>query len=88
MVQSLGLLPTGTTEILTPSTGTVPHVCNQYDISLVLLMPPQLHVASATIPVIEAQLSNQGLHAIIGRDVLATGLLVFNGRAGTISLAF
>ncbi len=50
-------------------------------------MPPQFH-ASMTIPVIESQLLNQGFHALIGRDVLSSGMLVYNGKASTISLAF
>lgn len=87
VVRSLGLVPTGRTSILTPSTGSTPHICNQYDISLVILMPPQFH-ASMTIPVIESQLLNQGFHALIGRDVLSSGMLVYNGKASTISLAF
>jgi hypothetical protein len=82
------LVPTGTINIVTPSTGAVPHVCNQYDIALVILMAQQLHVASLTIPVVEAQLLNQGIHALIGRDVLASSLFVYNGKANTISLAF
>jgi len=89
VIQSLGLLPRGTINILTPSTGAVPHVCNQYDISLIILMtPPQFHVASLTIPVVESQLLNQGIHALIGRDVLSNGMFVYNGKANTISIAF
>jgi len=53
-----------------------------------ILMAPQLHVASMTIPVIESQLLSQGIHALIGRDVLAGGMFVYNGKANTISLAF
>ena len=88
VVQSLGLLPTGTINILTPSTGSVPHVCNQYDVSLTLLMAPQPHVVSMIIPVLECQLLSQGIHALIGRDVLSSGMFVYNGKANTISLAF
>ena len=88
VVQSLGLLPTGMTTILTPSTGMVPHPCNQYDISIIILMAPQPLVALMTLPVIESQLLNQGIHALIGRDVLSSGMLVYNGKANTISLAF
>jgi hypothetical protein len=91
VVQSLGLLPTGIANIFTPSTGAVPHTCNQYDISLGIVMSPQqVHLASATISVLEARLlmQGQGIHALIGRDVLAGGLFVFNGKANTFSLAF
>jgi hypothetical protein len=48
----------------------------------------QVHVASLTIPVIESDLSAQGFQVLIGRDVLSQGLLWYNGRARTLSLAF
>jgi hypothetical protein len=51
-------------------------------------MDPAVHIASWTIPVFESQLASQGIHALIGRDVLAGGLFVFNGRSGMLSLAF
>ena len=88
IVQALGFMRTGTTSIHTPSTGTTPHVCNQYDISLIVLMAPQFHIASLVIPVVESQLSNQGFHVLIGRDVLANALLVYNGKSGTASIGF
>jgi predicted aspartyl protease len=88
VVQALGLVPTGTASIVTPSTGLTPHVCNQYDISLLVLMAQQFHVASLIIPVFESQLLNQGIHALIGRDVLAGCMFVYNGKASTLSIAF
>ncbi len=51
-------------------------------------MAQQFHVASFVLPVIESRLLNQGFHVLIGRDVLAGGMLIYNGRAGTFSLAF
>jgi hypothetical protein len=88
IVQHLGLDPTGTGNMLTPSTAGVPSVCNQYDVAIGIVMDPAVHVASWTIPVFESQLSCQGIYALIGRDILAGGLFVFNGRSRTFSLAF
>jgi len=89
IIRSLSLLPTGTISIFTPSTGAVPHRCNQYDVAIAMLMEPtQVHVVSVTIPVIEAHLGAHNYQALIGRDVLAQALLVYNGRSGSLSMAF
>ena len=89
IIQSLGLVPTGTMSIFTPSTGAVPHRCNQYDVAIGILMEaPQVYVVPGAIPVIEAHLGAQNYQALIGRDVLGQALLVYNGRAGSLSMAF
>ena len=88
VVQSLGLFPTGTIQIHTPTTGPTPCICNQYDISLVIAMGQQFYLAPLTIPVCEAPLSNLGIHALIGRDVLANSVLIYNGKGNVVSLAF
>jgi hypothetical protein len=89
VIQKLGLIPTGVTPILTPSTGSVPHNCNQYDVALWILMGTQgVHRVSLLIPVIEADLSRQGIEGLIGRDVLSKGTLWYNGQQNTLSLAF
>jgi len=85
----LGLLPTGTISIRTPSTGAVPHRCNQFDVAIAIVIePPEVYVASLTIPVIESHLRAHNYQALIGRDVLGQALLVYNGRAGSLSMAF
>ena len=83
----LGLSPTGQTKILTPSTGTTHHLCNQFDISLTILHP-DLSLVLRAVPVIESNLANQGFQALIGRDILAKCLFVYNGTEETFSLAF
>lgn len=91
VVQALSLVPTGQVPIHTPSTGATPHQCNQYDVSLAILLggtTPVLCFISDAIPVIESALSHQGIQALIGRDVLAKGVLWYNGHAGTLSIAF
>ena len=90
VLKALGLSPTGSVPILTPSSGTTPHPTDQYDVGLAI---PGSDVAQAplihqTIPVIESDLSAQGIEALIGRDVLASCVLVYNGVTGHFTLAF
>jgi hypothetical protein len=83
----LGLTPTGQIPIHTPSTSGTPHLADQYDVSLVLLHP-RLQLTLHALPVIASTLKNQGIQALIGRDVLKGCLLVYDGAAGLFSLAF
>lgn len=87
VLQHLGLTPTGSTPIHTPSTGTGTHNADQYDVNIVL-RHPELSLTLGTIPVIEAHLVMQGIQALLGRDVLASCLLVYNGELGFFTLSF
>ena len=89
ILAALGLSPTGSVSVLTASSGTTPHACRQFDVALVIFMDnQQIHLASLTIPVMELDLVNQGFGALIGRDVLSQGLLVYNGKRGELMLSF
>jgi len=90
VLNQLGLTPTGSIQINTPSTGAQPASANQYDVSLVILtaanLAPLIH---ATMPVVETELvSMQGFHVLLGRDVLRGCLLVYDGQNGLFSLAY
>jgi predicted aspartyl protease len=87
IIKSLGLTPSGSVPIHTPSTNGVALVYSQYDISLAL------HHAKGTyhfhsLPVIEASLTSQGIQALIGRDVLEECLFIYDGASGSYTLAF
>ena len=60
VIQQLGIPPSGTAAMLTPSTGTTPHQCNQFDVALLLIFPvpssPPAHPLGFIIPVLEAAL--------------------------------
>lgn len=87
-IQSLQLSPTGSVPNVTPSTGPTPHYCDQYDVSIaVMLSGSNFHVID-TLPVIASQLSHQGHKALIGRDVLSRAILFYNGQAGDLTLCF
>jgi hypothetical protein len=84
VLNQLGLTPTGSTQINTPTTGAKPASANQYDVSLVILtaenLPPLIH---PIMPVVEAELvSMQGFHVLLGRDVLRGCLLTYDGMNG------
>lgn len=87
VLKALSLTPTGVIPVHTPSTGSTPHLASQYDIDLVLLNP-RLNLTIGAIPVTEANLRVQGIDALIGRDVLANCLLVYDGQSGIFNLAF
>jgi hypothetical protein len=85
-LEALDLAPRGCVPVKTPSTGSSPCMCSQFDISFLLLYAGQTITISA-IPVLEVDLSAQNIDALIGRDVLSRCLLVCDGAAGTFSIA-
>ncbi|SRR5260370_720101 len=90
IIQALGLSPTGSTMMLTPSTGAQGHVTDQYDASLMIYSAPdEVPLDIPVIAVIAADLrSGQGIDALIGRDVLSHCVLWYNGEMGFFTLAF
>ena len=87
ILKKLAIPCVGVTPIFTPSTGEVPHVCHQYDVSLGILdaqgdplfLNDSLSVLGSDLPDVDA---------LIGRDVLAKGILIYNGAAGTFTLSY
>lgn len=88
IIQTLSLTPTGCVEVHTPSTtaGNA-HICHQYDVSLTIPHPGINRIFNA-ISVLEAALSHQGLDGLLGRDILANCLFVYNGELGIYTLSF
>ena len=89
VLRKLQLEPSGTTQMVTPSTGEKPHLCNQFDVAFALVMDSnQVHLSSDIIPVVESDLVSQGFEVLIGRDVLDQGILIYDGCRRQIALAF
>jgi hypothetical protein len=89
LIQSLGLMPTGSVLAHSPTTGTTPVSFNQYDVAFGIAMDHNMvHVCQWTMPIIEADLSGQNLDALIGRDILSRALLVYDGVQSRVTLAF
>jgi len=75
--------------MLTPSTGSISHQTDQYDVGLAIPAPERAApLLFPTVPVIACELlRSQGFHALIGRDILSQCVFVYNG-AGFFTLAF
>lgn len=90
VVSALGLQPTGSSQVVTPTTGTTPHNASVYDVGLFITGAQgstPLHFS--TIPVVTASLlAPQGFHALIGRDILGKCLVTYNGTAGFFTFAY
>jgi predicted aspartyl protease len=87
ILKPLNLTPTGTIAIQTPSTSGSTHQCLQYDVMLGIYHSTSSKILG-TVPVIATDLASQGIQALIGRDVLSSCLLIYDGIAETFSLAF
>ena len=90
VITALGLAPTGMTQMITPSTGAVPHNAPTYDASFAIpAAPNQAALIFATVAVVESDLlSAQGFHALIGRNILSQCLFHYNGTMGLFTLAY
>jgi predicted aspartyl protease len=91
LIGLLGLIPTGTVAVHTPSTQGVTYTCNQYDISLGFVQStPQFaaHSITMTMPVIETDFTGLNIRALIGRDVLSRCLLFYHGHGGTLTISY
>jgi hypothetical protein len=88
ILTQLGVVSTGPVPVHTPSTKSgAPHIAKQYDVSIILIHP-KLNWRFHTLPVIEAPLIHQGIHALIGRDILANCLFTYDGQGNAFCLAF
>jgi predicted aspartyl protease len=87
---SLGLTPTGTIDIVTPSTGQGVHTTDTYDVDFTIGAGPQdtpLVIPNLRIAASELFLQ-QGIHALIGRDILQRCILIYNGTTNFFCLSF
>lgn len=82
VIAQLGLQPTGSIAIATPSHDH--HDVLTYDIDLII---EQNLFHLADVPVFATGFKNQGIAGLIGRDVLRHMLLVYNGYSGDFTLA-
>lgn len=82
IVKSLGLIQRGVTQIATPSSKA--HPCDVYDASI--HFPNGVEVP--TIQIIEAPFEGQNIQCLIGRDVLAHGVLIYIGYINQFSISF
>jgi len=93
LIVSLNLKPTGAMMIHTPSTNGVPVRCDQFDISFFIpgamrgTQPAPGHHIPA-MPVTASALRASGIDGLLGRDVLASCVFVYNGADNLVTLAY
>lgn len=80
LLNPLGLHPVGSVPVSTPTSQNV--TCATY--AVLLGLPNGFLEISA----VETPLQGQNIEALIGRDVLQHGLLIYNGASGQFTLAF
>lgn len=90
LVAPLGLTPSGSVSMQTPSTNGVPVVCSQYDVSVYI---PGADANAGgffipALPILETGLSSQGIDGLIGRDIINRCTMIYNGSAGMFTLAY
>lgn len=83
----LGLSPTGSTTMHTPSTGAVPIESPTYDVSLYIHHDENSKFVTL-LPVTAVDFSAQLIKGLLGRDFLRSCLFVYDGLAETHSIAF
>lgn len=86
---ALQLQPTGSVQMLTPSTGSTPQSADTYDVGIVIPNNNQQGLILPNVQVSASELATaQGFHALIGRDILSHCLLVYNGSIGTLAFSY
>ena len=90
ILNQLGLIPTGSCQVNTPTTGPQPAQSALYDVSFFIPAGPgQPPFAIQTMPAIASDLlCLQGFHVLVGRSVLRNCLLTYDGLGGLFSLAY
>lgn len=87
LIAALGIAPTGSVPMHTPTTAGTPVHCDQYDIKLIIPHPVLSRVFGA-VPVLASDFSAQGMQGLLGRDILAHCVFIANGEIGFYTLSF
>ena len=88
---ALGLTATGKTDVVTPTTGVKAVPCDTYDVGFAILAgkPGESHLVFPTWKVSSMELFEaQGIHALIGRDILSRCILNYNGSQNIFTIAY
>jgi hypothetical protein len=88
--ETLGLTPTGLLDMVTPSTGAGVHTTDTYDVDFLIgAANGETPLQITNLRVCASQLFlNQGINALIGRDILSKCLMVYNGTINSFTMSF
>jgi hypothetical protein len=89
VIAALGVSAKRIASIITPSTGAVPHKCHTFDVAI------YIPISKDTVPwgktsheVTRAELKHQGFDVLIGRDILAEAIFIYDGKSSVFTLCF
>lgn len=90
VLAKLSLTPTGSANILTPSTGTAGHQVNTYDVGMAIFGATMSVLVSAipAMAVLDGNYQGQGIEGLLGRDVLASARMTYSGPDNFVYLSF
>lgn len=86
IIAQLGINPTGSALMHTPSTGATPIQCHMYDVELTIAGSANQHIP--LLPVAEGDFSTQGIHGLLGRDFLQFGRMTYCGDIDLALISF
>jgi hypothetical protein len=85
----LALTPTGIAYVHTPSTSGKAAQMPQFDVTLGITHPSGNNLSIETVPIIAIpNFQRGGISALVGRDVLAGCLFIYNGTENSFTLGF
>jgi hypothetical protein len=87
LLVQLSLQSKTSTSLFTPATGAFLQSFPLFDISLILIHPA-VNYHMDNLPVVGAHLAAQGIQVLLGRDVLAHCVFIYNGPADSYTLCF
>lgn len=89
ILSHFNLSPTGEVAVLTPSTGSIPHKACTYDVSFGIIgrTSADTHFLPA-VRVVASDFTAQGIHGLIGRDILSRARLTYSGPDQFFYLSF
>ncbi len=88
IVKQLDLTPTGVVSVITPSTGAVPCDMFSYDLAFHIPFPTGQYWSKGLWVATAAELNHQGFSVLLGRDLLAEGMLIYDGTHGVFTVSF
>ncbi|MDB5349669.1 MAG: Aspartyl protease [Planctomycetota bacterium] len=86
VIAALGLESIGLIELATASTGGERKSSRAFLVRMTIALGARS--MATTVTAVESDLGDFGVGAILGRDFLARGLLVYNGPSGEFTIAF
>ena len=88
LIAGLGLPLIGRVMMQTPSTAGVPVACDQFDASFYIPgAAPDAMLVIPALPLMAVTLAPQGIHGLIGRDILDRCMVTYHGPARFVTIA-